>query len=87
MEVGRGQNPSLRIRSQAAAAWLNSKEAPSAPALREWRPGYNPPRPRAPKLLNKPHCLVPGREVGMNGMQQGGHWREIQEGAMEKEGS
>lgn len=56
VEVGRGQNPSLRIRSQAAAAWLNSKEAPSAPALREWRPGYNPPtlRPQAPKQTSLP---------------------------------
>lgn len=87
MEVGRGQNPSQRFRSQAVA-WLNSKEAPSAPALWEWRPDYSPPPPpRAPKLPNKSHCLVPGREVGMSGMQQGGHGREIPEGAMEKEGS
>lgn len=89
MEVGRGQNPSQRFRSQAVV-WLNSKEAPSAPALREWRPGYNPPpthTPRAPKLPNKPHCSVPGREVGMSGMQQGGHGREIPEGVMVKERS
>lgn len=83
VEVGRGQNPSLRIRSQAAG-WLNSKKAPSAPALPEWRPGHH--YPSAPKPPNKPHCLVPGREVGMSGKQQGGHRLEMREGEMEREG-
>lgn len=84
VEVGRGQNPSPRIRNQAAAR-LNSKKAPSAPALPEWRPGHH--YPSAPKPLNKPRCLVPGREVGMSGKQQGGHQLEIGKGEMEKGGS
>lgn len=64
------------------------REHAQPPPCGNGTPATTPPHtPRAPKLPNKPHCSVPGHEVGMSGMQQGGHGREIQKGVMEKEGS